>query len=74
MNSALGLIPLFLRDIQAIAAQADQMAPASILQRLVPTYQGERGVNAYAAVDRALAAVEKNAGVKIVADWLVLQL
>ena len=37
-------------------------------------FQGERGIRAFAAVDQALAALERNAGVKIVADWLVLQL
>ena len=31
-------------------------------------------LRAFAAVDRALEALESNAGVKIVADWLVLQL
>ena len=69
-----------LRDIQAIAAQADRAAVDArssanqVLQRLLVSYQGERGVNAYAAVGGALAALEKNAAVKIVADWLVLQL
>jgi DNA polymerase-3 subunit delta' len=69
-----------LRDIQAIAAQADR-APASardpasqVFQRLLGSYRGARGINAYAAVGDALAALEKNAAVKIVADWVVLQL
>ena len=44
------------------------------LDRLTPTYQGARGIRAFAAVDRALEALERNAGVKIVADWLVLEL
>lgn len=78
-----------LRDIQVIASRAGAAAgttgPASqgassdaagesIIDRLVRSYQGERGVYAYAAVERALAALEKNAGVKIVADWLAVQL
>ena len=29
---------------------------------------------AFSAIDQALVAIERNAGVKIVADWLVLQL
>jgi hypothetical protein len=37
-------------------------------------YQGERGVRAFTAVDRALTALDRNAGAKVVADWLVLQL
>ena len=44
------------------------------LGRLTKAYAGERGLNAFAAVDRARLALEGNAGVKIVADWLVLQL
>ena len=44
------------------------------LERLTQTYGGERGVRAFGAIDRALVALERNAGVKLVADWLVLQL
>ena len=44
------------------------------LERLSQTYQGERGLRAFTAVDRALAALDRNASAKIVADWLVLQL
>jgi hypothetical protein len=47
----------------------------SRIGRLAKAYAGERVVRAFAAVDRALAAVERqNAGVKLVADWVVLQL
>ena len=38
------------------------------------TFRGERGVRAFTAVDQALVALERNAGVKTVADWLVIQL
>ena len=44
------------------------------LERLAPAFDGERGARAFAAVDRALVALDRNASVKIVADWLVLQL
>ena len=37
-------------------------------------YQGDRGVRAFQAIDLALAALDRNAGVKVVADWLVFQL
>ena len=43
------------------------------IERLA-TFRGERGVRAFTAVDQALVALERNAGVKTVADWLVLQL
>ena len=44
------------------------------LDRLKPAYAGDRGVRAFAAVDRALVALERNASPKIVADWLLLEL
>jgi DNA polymerase III subunit delta' len=44
------------------------------LDRLTKSFGGDRGIRAFAAVDRALEALDSNAGVKIVADWLVLQL
>jgi hypothetical protein len=68
-----------LRDIELLATRADvgrlanpDVRPA--LDRLTPTFQGVRGIQAFAAVDSALVALERNAGVKIVADWLVLEL
>jgi hypothetical protein len=48
------------------------MRPA--LERLVSAYRRDRGVAAYNAIDRALEAIDRNVGVKVVADWLVLQL
>jgi len=44
------------------------------LERLAPSYRGRRGVAAYEAIDDALEAIERNGGIKVVADWLVLQL
>ena len=38
------------------------------------SFDSRRSADAYAAVDEALAALERNASPKIVADWLVLQL
>lgn len=68
-----------LRDVEVLATDADErtLANADVrphLERLVPAYRGERGVLAFKAIDRALAALDRNAGVKIVADWLALQL
>ena len=68
-----------LRDVEVLATRADVRALANpdvqpALERLTEAYQGERGMRAFTAVDRALAALERNAGVKLVADWLVLQL
>jgi DNA polymerase-3 subunit delta' len=68
-----------LRDVEVLATGANEglLANADVrpaLDRLRATYGGDRGVRAFAAVDQALAALERNAGVKIVADWLVLTL
>jgi DNA polymerase-3 subunit delta' len=68
-----------LRDIALISAHADRAAldnadVAPALDPLVPVYRGERLIDAYATVDRALDALDRNAGVKIVADWVVLHL
>ena len=70
---------VLLRDVEVLATGADQrtLANADVrpaLERLSNSYRGERGTRAFAAVDRALFALQRNAGVKLVADWLVLQL
>jgi hypothetical protein len=66
------------RDVELLSAGGDAGALANAdvrpaLERLT-AFRGQRGVEAFAAIDRALAALDRNAGVKIVADWLVLQL
>lgn len=68
-----------LRDLGLLAARADASALAnadlqSQLTTLSRSYDGERTTRAYSAVDRALAALERNASPKIVIDWLVLQI
>jgi len=79
MAAHLLAIASMLRDVELLAAQADSshlanadMRPA--IDRLTPAYKGDRGLRAFAAVDHALEALDRNAGVKVVADWLVLQL
>ena len=37
-------------------------------------FNGDRGIHAFEAVDEALAAIDRNAGVKIVADWVATQI
>jgi DNA polymerase-3 subunit delta' len=85
LASHLHAMASLLRDIELLSSQAarrpDRLAarlanpdvePA--LERLKQAYAGRRGLNAYEAVDKALLALDGNASVKIVADWLVLQL
>jgi hypothetical protein len=68
-----------LRDLGLIAEGAETGLLANTdlrpqLDALSGAYGSVRCGDAYAAVDRALAALERNANPKIVADWLVLQL
>ena len=68
-----------LRDVGIIASRADRgmLANADLeaqLEKLSPSFDAERSLRAYAAVDRALAALDRNASAKVVADWLLLEL
>jgi DNA polymerase-3 subunit delta' len=79
LSTHLRAMASLVRDVEVLAANADPGTIAnpdlrSALEGLVPAFKGERGVRAFAAIDRALAALERNSGVKVVADWLVLQL
>jgi DNA polymerase-3 subunit delta' len=67
-----------LRDVAALDTGATEGALAnpdlaSALGRL-STYRGERGVRAFSTLDEALVALDRNASVKIVADWVAVQL
>ena len=78
VNAHLKAMASLLRDVAIVATRAgtplaNDDLRASI-ERLAPAYGGERGVRAFAAIDRAMAAIAANAGIKVVADWLVLQL
>jgi len=65
------------RDMAAMDIQADTGLFNDVikddLERLATAYRARRGVAAYEAIDRALEAIERNGGIKVVADWVVLQ-
>ena len=68
-----------LRDVGIIASGADRVMLANAdlearLEKLSSSYDAERSLRAYAAVDRALAALDRHASPKVVADWLLLEL
>jgi DNA polymerase-3 subunit delta' len=68
-----------LRDVGILAAGGDRNLIGNSdlepqLASLARSFDGRRIARAYAAVDEALAALDRNASPKIVADWLVLQL
>ena len=68
-----------LRDLGVLLSRADERALANadlrpLLERLQRSFDGERALRAFSAVDRALSALERNASPKIVADWLAFQI
>jgi DNA polymerase-3 subunit delta' len=79
LASHLRAMASLLRDVEVLATESDPAALANAdvrpaLERLAKGYGGERGVRAFGAVDQALVALDRNAGVKVVADWVMLQL
>jgi DNA polymerase-3 subunit delta' len=79
LAACLRALASLLRDLGVLATRADASGLANAdlapqLGALSGTYDGERTMRAYVAVDHALAALDRNASPKIVADWLVLQL
>jgi hypothetical protein len=75
---ALRLMASMLRDVEAINAGADRAVLANPvmagdLESLARAYSGDRARDAFGAVDRALTALERNAGIKVVAEWLAVQ-
>jgi DNA polymerase III subunit delta' len=68
-----------LRDLGILStrAEARMLANADLqgaLERLTSAFDIARSMRAFTAVDKALAALERNASPKVVADWVVLQL
>jgi DNA polymerase-3 subunit delta' len=75
----LRLMASMLRDLEAINAGADRAVLANPLltgdlEALSRAYSGDRARSAFGAVDRALAALERNAGIKVVTEWLAVQM
>jgi DNA polymerase-3 subunit delta' len=68
-----------LRDVSLLSERADERTLANAdmradLDALARAYGAGRAGAAYAAVDEALASLDRNASPKVVADWLVLRL
>jgi DNA polymerase-3 subunit delta' len=75
----LRLTASMLRDLEAINAGADRAVLANPviadeLEPLARAFSGDRARAAFGAVDRALTALERNAGTKVVAEWLAVQM
>lgn len=75
----LRVVASMLRDLEILLARAEDrpLANADLqpgLARLAPAFDGGRAVRAFSSVDQALAALDRNASPKIVADWIALQI
>jgi DNA polymerase-3 subunit delta' len=75
----LRLAASMLRDIEAINSGADSRVlanplVAAELQGIARRFAGDRARDAFVAVDRALAALDRNAGPKVVTEWLSMQI
>jgi DNA polymerase-3 subunit delta' len=67
-----------IRDAELLSADPNSAALANsdvraALARLA-AYRGRRGVRAFEVIDEGLGALGRNAGAKVVADWVVLNL
>ena len=74
----LRLVASMLRDLEVINAGAAASVLANPvlardLESIARAFTGERAREAFGAVDRALIALERNAGTKLVAEWLAVQ-
>lgn len=79
LAAVLRLAASMLRDIEALNSGADPRVLANPaltadLSSLARAFAGDRARNAFGAVDRAITALERNAGTKVVAEWLAVQL
>jgi hypothetical protein len=66
------------RDLSLLVSHADSELLANIdlrdeLEGLAKSYDAERALGLFAAVDRAQDALDRNVSPKVVADWLALQ-
>lgn len=76
---ALGLMASMLRDIELLNSGGDARILANAvvaedLSALAARFAGDRARAAFAATDRAIAALERNAGTKVVSDWLAVNI
>lgn len=68
-----------IRDVGILLSRADERGLANTdirprLERLQRSFDRDRALRAFSAIDKALAALDRNASPKIVADWLAFQI
>lgn len=79
MAAVLHLASSLVRDLSVLHAGSDRRLLANgdlgdELDRLARTLPAPAARKAFATIDRGLAALDRNAGVKLVAEWLVAEL
>jgi DNA polymerase-3 subunit delta' len=79
VGHVLRVMASMLRDIELLNTGSDTTAlanPAAAddLGALTKRFTGDRARDAFVAVDRALGALDRNVGTKVVSEWLALQL
>lgn len=75
----LRMLASMLRDIELLNSDADRSLLANPLvaddlTAVKKGYAGDRARDAFAAVDRAILALDRNAGTKVVSEWLATQI
>ena len=68
-----------LRDLGVLLSDGDERCLANadlrpLLDRLRRSFDSDRTLRAFAAVERAISALDRNASPKIVADWVAFQI
>ena len=65
------------RDVELLSTRADVALAnedvRSEIERL-SAFRGDRGIRAFTTIDQALEAIAGNAGVKVVADWVMVNI
>jgi DNA polymerase-3 subunit delta' len=79
LGARLRAMSSLVRDLGVLGVQGDRgtLANADLhdeLSRLSSSYDCQRSMRAFQAIDTALAALERNASPKIVANWLALEI
>jgi DNA polymerase III subunit delta' len=79
LTRRLHAVSSILRDLGVLLSRADERNLANadlkpLLVGLQRSFDSERALRAFSAVDRALSALDRNASPKIVADWLAFQI
>jgi len=79
LSARVSMMASLLRDLALMAhgGQVEQLANGDLAADLVElgaTFGSERALRAFAAADRAVAALRRNASPKLVAAWLAVQL